>query len=791
MDTLSPRQSLTVLALVAAAVVAAEVLVTRVLSVVTWYGLAFVVLSLAMLGLTRGSMLATEARERGEALRPWIVARLIDMALRLVVTTAVLVSMPVTFARNLSSFASLLIVAAATAAPLVSGGAVVARLMAEAPAALPALYAVDLCAAAVGALSPLVLLGPLSGPGALVFVAALVALAAAVVAEPSQRTRAWLLAALSLGIVGVSEATHAGFVMRYPKGVARNDQERVLFEAWNPLSHVRVTPFVPTVAAYLWSPSPVTPPAVVSMANAQIDGEAATPIYEYRSLPQLNILHFDAITTAHHLRPDGTACVIGVGGGRDLVTALVYGHSRVLGVEINPSMLEMLRRVSDRSPVLRDPRVEVIVGDGRAVYAASPIHCEVLQASLVDTWAATGAGAFAHTESTLYTREAWRVFLTRTAPSGVVTFSRWYDPQRASETARLVSLAMASLHDRNVAEPRRHIALVAAANVATILVSASPLTERDRERLFDLEQRMRFTLLAVPWRRPESALLDQILDARDDRALAAVGVSHGLDTSPPDDERPFFFQLLHPSVWLQPRRALTMVQGAPGVLEGNVMAMFEVVVTFVAVALLGIVLLGPTLWRAARSASPSLPNARAVAYFGGLGAGFMMAEIALVQRMHVVLGHPTYAGRDRCGERALPSPAAFSRRDLTRSARGGGASGASAVRGDSPAGARNPRRRLWTPRGVGSGLCGARGRGARDAVSLGGTLREPYTRRSGGARGQRRNECTRQRDGDHAVGVGGDSGDLRGGGCGVRARGVVRPPCVARGQRRVAVRSSW
>jgi len=86
-----------------------------------------------------------------------------------------------------------------------------------------------------------------------------------------------------------------------------------------------------------------------------------------------------------------------------------------------------------------------------------------------------------------------------------------------------------------------------------------------------------------------------------------------------------------------------MVSGAPGVLEGNVMAMFELVVTFLAVALLGVALLGPTLWKAARSASPALPGPRAAVYFGALGAGFMAAEIALVQRMHVVLGHPTYA----------------------------------------------------------------------------------------------------------------------------------------------------
>jgi hypothetical protein len=62
-----------------------------------------------------------------------------------------------------------------------------------------------------------------------------------------------------------------------------------------------------------------------------------------------------------------------------------------------------------------------------------------------------------------------------------------------------------------------------------------------------------------------------------------------------------------------------------------------------AVFIVGAFLLGPTLVASLRSTMPPLPGARAWVYFGALGAGFMIAEIALVQRMHLVLGHPTYS----------------------------------------------------------------------------------------------------------------------------------------------------
>ncbi len=643
MPTVSRGLALAVLALVSATTVAAEVLLTRALSVTTWYGLAFVVLSLAMLGLTRGSLDADAASRAREPVGPWIARRLLALSVGLALTVAVVVSVPLTFSLNLSSLAALLVVSGAAAVPLVAGGAIVARLLSDTEVPSPVLYAVDLGAAALGALAPLVLLGPFGAPDALVLLGGLCAAAAWAVAAPGDptRRRALAVAVASLLVAFFARHSDAGLVIRYPKGAPRNEREVATFEAWTPLAYVRLGAFRPVPHWHLWSPSPNTPPGMVEAADATLDGEAATPVYAWQTPAQLNILRFDATTSAHVLRPTGTACVIGVGGGRDLIAALAVGHDRVLGAEINPGIVAMLGAVRRRSPTLDDPRVTVRLGDGRALYARSRVHCNVLQASLVDTWAATSAGAFAHTEATLYTREAWSIFLRRVAPAGVLTFSRWYDPRRVSETARLVALAVASLHDRGVARPREHLALIAAGNVATILVSPSPFSASDIAALHDLETRLRFTLLVTPDRPVTEPLIDAILNARDDEALAAVGRPLGLDTSAPTDERPFFFQLLSPRAWLHPVVALGLARGSAGVITGNATAMFELLATFAVVLLVAAWLLGPALVRSARD--PERPQGRALVYFAALGAGYMTAELALVQRLHVVLGHPTYA----------------------------------------------------------------------------------------------------------------------------------------------------
>ena len=355
------------------------------------------------------------------------------------------------------------------------------------------------------------------------------------------------------------------------------------------------------------------------------------------------MLRQDGTATAQALRPTGPSCVIGTGGGRDLETALIAGHDPVYGFEINPSMVAMLRKVHAYSPILDDPRVHITLGDARAELARADVHCRVLQASLVDTWAATGAGAFAHTESTLYTLEAWSLFLQRIEPDGVLTFSRWYEPSSPSETSRLVALALGALMQRGVTDPASHVALVAGGLVATILVSPAPFTADDVATLDQTVQAHGLTTLIAPGEPPEDPLLAQLLRAHSLADLADAGVPFRLDTSAPTDDKPFFFQLLGARAWLHPLDALHEWYGKKGTIGGNVAAAVELLIAALASALVAIVLLGPTLLRAARDPSAPLPGGRAVAYFGCLGAGFMLCEVGLVQRMHVVLGHPTYA----------------------------------------------------------------------------------------------------------------------------------------------------
>ena len=157
--------------------------------------------------------------------------------------------------------------------------------------------------------------------------------------------------------------------------------------------------------------------------------------------------------------------------------------------------------------------------------------------SLIDTWAATGAGAFTLTENGLYTVEAWQRFLDRLNPGGVFTVSRWYAPGEVNETGRLVSLGVATLLAKGAAEPRRHLFLAAAGNVATLIVAKSPLSPVTLAALKDAAKANEFTVLLSPDGSAPSAMLEQIVSAPDRCTLDQATAGVNLDLTAPTDAR--------------------------------------------------------------------------------------------------------------------------------------------------------------------------------------------------------------------------------------------------------------
>lgn len=654
-ESAGSRQLLALLGVTSGVIVATEVLMTRLLSVVTWYGLAFFVLSIAMLGLTAGSLEALSSQKAGVPLREFVASRSLRLSGALMFALVATLIIPMPTDSSLTLQLAVIAVAAAQMIPMTVGGSIVARIMAESKSPIGTVYAIDLGAAALGALCPLLLLGPFDGVTALIVLAALPALAGGLI-EPGAARKRMFGFALFLGLfAAMNNYSQHGLTIRFAKHHFADPFVGPAFDGWNALSNVQARPFAPMDRdLVLWGPSPSMPPGRERVSHASIDGEAGTLIHSYKKLEELEVLKYDVTNAVHWIRPTGPACVVGVGGARDIESALLFGHESVFAAEINPLMVDMLRKTASESPILSDPRIHIEIGDGRSVLSSRAPYCNVLQVSLVDTWAATGAGAYTHSEATLYTREAWQQLLKRVEPNGVLTFSRWYSPDRTSETSRLMALAVASLLERGVKKPEDHIALITHTpradekkpiairmGLATILVSTAPFSPGDVATIKSRAKELQFDVLLAPGVQPPDAVLQRILATREIDRLADAGRDDYLDTTAPTDNRPFFFQVLRASAWINPAIMLGAMVGG-GVIYGNVLSTIQMLITFGTVIFLAVFVLGPPLRRARREGG-ALPDGGAIVYFAMLGAGFMLVELALMQRLHVVLGHPTYS----------------------------------------------------------------------------------------------------------------------------------------------------
>ena len=321
------------------------------------------------------------------------------------------------------------------------------------------------------------------------------------------------------------------------------DQSSVLFERWNQLARVTVGPEVPGTAdairVFERTQSPAEAEAQVrawasgwavserwrgtapKVLWIQLDSDAGTQIVAEggtRPLSELDVLRWDVTAAGYWLHPDAPSrvFVIGGGGGRDFLTALAFGAPSVDVVELNPSVISAVQDTfGDFSgrPYTR-PGVHYRLGDARSELARSGTRYDLIQMSMIDTWAASVSGALTLSENALYTREAFRTYLDHLSEQGVFTVSRWYTSDRYAEAARVLSLMADALTSAGVVDLPNHVAMVfnqrrSGAGVATCMMKRSAFTPSERDALVALGQRSGFGVL---WPQVAGVTVQQQMD---------------------------------------------------------------------------------------------------------------------------------------------------------------------------------------------------------------------------------------------------------------------------------------
>src|SRR5437773_2142126 len=375
-----------------------ELFLTRIFSVTMWYHFAFMAISLAMFGLAAGAVLVEVMKKRD--------------AHRMLANTGLMfaLSSAICFTAQLyipvdpeAELAWTVLAFSLIAIPFVFAGVVVCVALTRFPAHTGKLYAADLAGSAVGCVLTIPILNYIHAPSAVILNAGIAALAAIFFAL-SVRGRlrgvasVTCVALIGVAVVNQSSTSAKRIDIQWLKG-GKNWHDG-LYEKWNALSriYVRHTGSEP----FGWGLSPAyKTDRQLDQLYLNIDSGAATVITKFDGdLGPLEHLKYDVTALAHYLRNQTSVLVIGVGGGRDILTSLVFGQKHVTGVEINPDILKVLtNQFGDYAGNLdKNPAVTLVHDEARSYVARSPEKFVIIQASLIDTWAATSAGAYVLTE---------------------------------------------------------------------------------------------------------------------------------------------------------------------------------------------------------------------------------------------------------------------------------------------------------------------------------------------------------------------------------------------------------
>ena len=622
--------------------IALELLLTRLFSVTMYYHFAYMVISVAMLGLSISGvsvyLMPNLFRARRAPL--WASLFMLLFAFAVLWTLRTALGNPISLAHwreNIGRLGALYFAAGLT---MLASGLAISLAIANAGERIGKVYAFDLIGAAIGCILIIPAISAFGGPGALVAcggVAALSAIMFALSAEANERPRLRIaltavaaVTAIALFVLAAGENTSHRF------GLARNSEKflgdrEVLFEKWNSLSQITVAPAGAPDHRWIF-----------------IDADAATRLWsgdvsKGHTVEPLRYSEVRASSLVYALRHERTALIIGPGGGTDVIAALHHGVPRVVGVEVNPIIVNDVVRgqfADYDGDLYRDPRVHVVVDEGRSYIRRAHESYGSIQATLVDTWAASSSGAFTLSENNLYTVEAFEEFLDHLAPGGIVDITRWHDPSRPKEFLRLVALGREALERRGVPaeQVQRHVILVAdGERHGTLLLCKDPFTPGDVETVTRLVRERGLSLLFAPGASNpgEDSFMAAYLRAPSGSAyLAALPY----DASPTSDNRPFFFFNLRTGDMASAFWHLADMEKDN---LGIVVLLFLLVVSVVLVVVF--VVLPLLLFERKALQEERRTKLRVLGYFLALGIGFILVEIGFMQKFVLFLGHPIYS----------------------------------------------------------------------------------------------------------------------------------------------------
>ena len=654
-DTPPPIAStmLAAVAVLSAAALGYEILLTRLFSIVQWHHFAFLVISVALLGFgASGTFLLVLGDRIRTGIEPFLALTALGFGLAAPVGFVIAERVPFNVLDapwSPGSLGWLLLIELLLAVPFFFAATGIGRALMVFRHRLSRVYAADLAGAGAGATASVGVLYLVPAERALDLVCALGALAGVLAVRSDRspgRRRLLMLCGVVLVLTGfgVTGELHISPFKPLPQALRVTGAELVETRS-GPLGMVsavenREVPFRLAPGLSLMARASV-PEQVALFVDA--DGPLAVVRHDASSPPPA---YLGDLTSAlpYRLVEKPRVLVLGAGGGAAVLQALGAWVRSVDAVEIQPHVVDMVRgRYREFSGgVYEHPAVSVHVADPRAFVEASGGEYDLIQIVALGT---STAGLHALEAERLLTVESVRAVLSRLSAAGVAAFTvRSRLPPR--DGLRLLATVLAALEAESIRSPGDHLAWIRSWSTTTLVAGRSPLSGTQANAVRAFARARAFDLIHVPGITPGEANRFNVLDRPyfHEAAQHLLGGrretyvrDYKFDIRPATDDRPYFASFFK---WAHAPEVVALSRkGGIGLLDVGYLALPAALVQAVAAGAALILL--PLL--ALRKKHGGARRGPALAGFFCIGLAFLLIEIAFIGRFTIILSHPVQA----------------------------------------------------------------------------------------------------------------------------------------------------
>lgn len=646
--------------LISAAVIGYEILLMRLLSVIQWYHFAYMIISLALLGFgASGTFIALAQR--------WLIPRFhLSFMINAVLFgfTAVgnfilaqqIPFNPLEILWDRSQLLYLLVLYLLLSVPFFFAATCIGLTFVRFKDQINRIYRFDLLGAGTGALAIILLLFAFPPATCLKLLGALGFFAAALISltQALPRSRGLAVALFSCGLILPLAWPNVWLSLRISdyKGLSlalRVPGSAVLSQHSSPLGLLTVvrSPNVPFRHAPGLSLNYFTePPPQLGIFT---DGDSLSPITRYEGKRE-PLAYLDYLSSAlpYHLLEQPKVLILGPGGGTDVLMGLYHGAKSIDAVELNPQIIDLIRRVHAEfaGNLYQREGVKVHAAEARGFVAGSSERYDLIHISLLDSFSASASGGYALNETYLYTVEALEEYLHHLQPGGLLSITRWLKmPPR--DGLKLFATAVTALEKSGVDNPRQQLVLIRSWKTTTLLVRNGEFTGEEIRAVWTFCEARSFDVAYYPGMRAMEANRYNVLEKPYlyEGAMALTGDKRNdflkrykFHITPATDNRPYFFHFFKwstlPEIFsLKGRGGLPLLEWTYPIL----------IVTFLLAVMTSFLLILLPLLTLRRNGSSRRNRGRIAFYFLSLGLAFLFIEIAFIQKFILFLSHPLYA----------------------------------------------------------------------------------------------------------------------------------------------------